>query len=69
MCFVLISKQIVTLAPFGITEVESVHCRLNGMIVMCIVMSALPVTLCSSSVCGTVFKFILRPYYIHLGCS
>jgi hypothetical protein len=42
------------------------ECRRNDMIVMYTVMSALPVTLCSSSVCGTVFKFILRPCYIHL---
>lgn len=42
------------------------ECRHNDMIVMYTVMSALPVTLCSSCVCGTVFKFILRPCYIHL---
>jgi hypothetical protein len=59
---------------------ESIHCRYalnlyvkhtsvcrgenrhNDMIVMYTVMSALPV----SCVCGTVFKFILRPCYIRL---
>jgi hypothetical protein len=42
------------------------ECRHNDMIVIYTAMSALPVTLCSSSVCGTVFKFILGPCYIHL---
>ena len=47
------------------TLVSKGECRHDDMIVMYTVMSALPVTLCSSSVCGTVFKFILRPCYIH----
>jgi len=48
------------------TFVYKGECRHNDMIVMYTVMLALPVTLCSSSVCGTVFKFIHRPCYIHL---
>jgi hypothetical protein len=48
------------------TFVCKCECRLNDMIVMYIVILALPVTLRSSSVCGTVFKFILQPFCIHL---